>query len=217
MKTDLQLQQDVIAELAWEPSLNAALIGVEVKNGVVTLSGHVDSFAEKWSAEQAAERVSGVTALAIEMDVNLPGASRRHDSDIARSAENVLLWLTYLPAESVKVKVEGGWITLTGEVEWEYQRRAAASAVRSLMGVTGVSDHVTLKARTSVTTVKSDIEAALKRRAIADAQAIAVEVRGSDVTLSGKVSSWAERALARRAASDTPGVHNVVDNITVTY
>jgi len=217
MKTDTQLQQDVIAELAWEPSINAALIGVEVKDGVVTLSGHVESFAEKWSAEQAAGRVSGVTALAIEMDVNLPGASRRHDSDIARSAENVLLWLTYLPNESVKVKVEGGWITLTGEVEWEYQRRAAASAVRNLMGVTGVSDHVTIKSRTSVAIVKSDIEAALKRRAVSDAKAIDVEVRGSDVTLSGKVSSWAERSLARRAASDTIGVRNVVDNITVSY
>ena len=217
MKTDLQLQQDVIAELKWEPSINSALIGVEVKNGVVTLTGHVDSFAEKWSAEQAAERVSGVTAMAVEMDVNLPGASRRHDSDIARSAENVLLWLSYLPNESIKVKVEGGWITLSGEVEWEYQRRAAAGAVRNLMGVTGISDHVSLKPRTSVESVKSDIEAALKRRAASDAQAIAVDVRGSDVTLSGNVSSWAERSLARRAASDTPGVRNVVDNMIVSY
>jgi osmotically-inducible protein OsmY len=217
MKTDAQLQQDVIAELKWEPSVNAASIGVAVREGVVTLTGNVDSFAGKWDAERAAERVHGVRALAVEMDVNLPGTSKRNDGDIAGTAENVLLWLASIPAASIKVKVEGGWLTLSGEVDWEYQRRAAHSAVRNLMGVTGVSDQLTVKACASAGSVKSDIEAALKRRAVADAQGIAVEIRGNDVTLSGQVGSWSERSLARRAAADTPGVRNVVDNITVAY
>ena len=125
MKTDAQVQQDVIAELKWEPSINAAQIGVEVKDGIVTLAGHVSSYAEKWDAERAAQRVSGVKALAVEMDVKLPGSSKRNDADIARSAKDVLQWTTYLPKDRVKVMVEKGWITLSGDVDWEYQRRAA--------------------------------------------------------------------------------------------
>jgi osmotically-inducible protein OsmY len=217
MKTDAQLQQDVIAELNWEPSVNAAQIGVEVKDGIVTLAGHVNSYAEKFDAERAAQRVSGVKALAIEMDVTLAGSSKRNDADIARSAENVLEWMTYLPKDSVKVKVEGGWITLTGELGWEYQRQAATSAVRYLMGVTGVSDQITIKPKVSLVAVKSDIEAALKRRAQSDAQEISVKVHGADVTLSGIAHSWVERDLARHAAWGTPGVRKVVDKMTVAY
>jgi osmotically-inducible protein OsmY len=217
MKTDKQVQQDVIAELSWEPSVNAAQIGVEVKNGIVTLAGHVGSYAEKWDAERVAQRVSGVKALAIEMDVKLSGSSKRNDADIARSAENVLQWTTYLPKDRVKVMVEKGWITLSGDVDWEYQRRAAEDGVRYLMGVMGVSDNITIKPTVSLSAVKSDIEAALKRRAKSDAQKISVDVRGADVTLTGTVHSWSERALARDAAWGTPGVRNVVDNITVDY
>ena len=217
MKTDSQLQQDVIAELKWEPSVNAAQIGVEVKDGIVTLAGHVDSYAEKWDAERAAQRVSGVKALAIDMDVKLAGSSKRNDTDIAGSAENALQWMTYLPKDSVKVMVEGGWITLSGEVDWEYQRQTAAGAVRYLVGVTGVSNQIAIKPKVSVSVVKSDIEAALKRRAQADAKKISVEVRGADVTLTGTVHSWSERDLATHSAWGTPGVHNVVNNITVTY
>ena len=217
MKTDSQLQQDVIAELKWEPSVNAAQIGVEVKDGIVTLAGHVSSYAEKWDAERAAQRVSGVKALAIEMDVKLSGSGKRTDADIAGSAENALQWITYLPKDAVKVMVEGGWITLSGELEWEYQRQTAAGAVRYLVGVTGVSNQIAIKPKVSVSVVKSDIEAALKRRAQADAQKIAVEVRGADVTLTGTVHSWSERDLATHSAWGTPGVHNVVNNITVTY
>ena len=218
MKTDTQLQQDVIAELKWEPSVNAAQIGVEVKDGIVTLAGHVSSYAEKWDAERAAQRVSGVKALAIEMDVKLAGSSKRTDADIARSAGNVLEWATYLPKDSVKVMVESGWITLSGEVDWEYQRQAAAKGVRYLMGVTGVSDQIVLKyPKVSLSAVKSEIEAALNRRATADAQKISVEVHGADVTLTGKVHSWSERDLARHSAWGTSGVQNVVDNMTVTY
>jgi osmotically-inducible protein OsmY len=217
MKTDMQVQADVIAELKWEPSVNSAQIGVEVKDGVVTLAGHVDSYAEKRDAERAAQRVSGVKALAVEMDVTLPGTSLRHDIDIARSAENVLQWTTYLPRDCVKVIVENGWITLTGEVGWEYQRKAAVDAVRYLMGVTGVSADIVVKPEVSAITIKADIEASLKRRAKADAQDILVVVDGSDVTLSGLVHSWAEREMANHSAWGTPGVRNVVDRLTVSY
>jgi len=145
MKTDAQIQQDVIEELKWEQSVNASQIGVEVNNGIVTLAGHVGSFAEKWDAERATQRVSGVKALAIEIDVTLPGSSHRNDVDIARSAENVLEWSTYLPRDHVKVMVEDGWITLTGEVDWEYQKQAVATGVRYLMGVKGISDNITIR------------------------------------------------------------------------
>jgi osmotically-inducible protein OsmY len=217
MKSDKQVQRDVVAELGWEPSVNAAQIGVEVSDGVVTLAGHVGSYAEKLNAERAAQRVAGVKALAVEMDVTLPGSSRRLDTDIARSAENALQWTTSVPAECTKVKVENGWITLSGQVEWDFQRKAAAEAVRHLMGVTGVSDQITIKPRVSSTIVKSDIEAALKRRAQSHADGISVEVRGNDVTLTGIVNSWSERQLAVNSAWGAPGVHNVMDNMTVTF
>ncbi|MEO5796804.1 MAG: BON domain-containing protein [Rhodoferax sp.] len=217
MKTDTQLQQDVLAELKWEPSVNATHIGVEVKDGVVTLAGHVDSYAEKWHAERASQRVSGVKALAVEIDVALAGSSTRTDGDIARSAEQVLQWVSFLPPGSVKVLVEGGWITLSGDVDWEYQRQAATNAVRYLMGVTGVSDQIGIKAKVSLDTVKSEIEAALKRRAKTDAQNIGVEVRGNDVTLTGSVHSWSERELATLSAWSAPGVQNVWDKMTVAY
>ena len=217
MKTDTQLQRDVIAELKWEPSVNAAQIGVEVQDGVVTLAGHVGSYAEKLDAEHAAQRVSGVKALAIEMDVKLAGLSKRTDADIARSVENVLQWTTYLPKDHVKVMVENGWVTLSGEVDWEYQRQAATGAVRYLLGVTGISDQITIKPNVSSTVVKSDIEAALKRRAKSDAHKISVEVQGADVTLTGKVHSWSERDLARNTAWGTSGVQHVVDHMTIGY
>ena len=216
MKTDAQLQQDVLAELKWDPSINAAQIGVEVKNGVVTLAGHVDSYAEKWDVEHVAQRISGVQTLAIEIDVTLPGTSKRNDSDIARSAKDVLRWMVNLPKDGVKIMVENGWITLSGEVDWEYQRNAASSAVRNLMGVTGVSDDIALKPTVSLSAVKSDIEAALKRAAQIDAQNISVTVQGNEVTLSGKAHSWAERELAKNSAWAAPGVRSVVDNMTVT-
>ena len=217
MKTDAQIQQDVMAELQWEPSIDAAQIGVEVKDGVVTLAGHVGSYAEKWEAERAAQRVSGVRAMAIEMDVTLSGSSKRNDADIARSAENVLEWTTYLTKDRVKVMVENGWITLSGEVDWEYQRRSAETAVRYLLGVVGVSNQIAINTKASPSAVKSDIEAALQRRAAADAQDIVFDILGSEVTLSGTVRNWSERELARNSAWGTPGVHSVIDNLTVVY
>jgi osmotically-inducible protein OsmY len=217
MKTDSDLKQDVIAELGWEPSVNAAQIGVEVKGGIVTLAGHVDSYTEKLHAERATQRVSGVKGLAVEMNVKLPGLSKRTDADIVGAAVNVLQWTTSLPANSVKVKSENGWITLSGELEWDYQRQVAKDAVRYLIGVTGVSDEITIKPKASSNAVKSEIEAALKRRAQSDAQGISVEVNSGNVTLSGTVHSWSERELAADSAWAAPGVRKVVDNITIAY
>jgi len=217
MKTDSQLQADVSEELKWDPSVNASQIGVEVKDGVVTLAGHVASYAEKWNAEVAAQRVAGVRALAVEMDVALPGPSQRTDADIARSVENMLEWSSYVPRGSVKVVVERGWVTLSGQVRWEFERRGAAAAARYLMGVTGVSDQITIKQNVSPGVIKADIEAALKRRAHNDAEMISVDVKGAEVTLTGTVHTWAERDLAGHAAWSAPGVLNVIDKITVTY
>ena len=215
MKTDLQLQQDVLAELDWEPAVNAAGIGVEVKDGIVTLAGHVNSYAEKWDAERAAQRVGGVRALAVEMDVRLPGSSRRDDVDIARAVENALVWSTALPGNAVHVMVESGYVTLTGEVAWPYQRDAAVQAVRYLMGVTGVSDQILIKQNVSPIAVKAKIEASLKRQAHQDTRLIGVAVHGAEVTLTGIVPSWTERDLARNSAWSTAGVHSVIDNLTV--
>jgi osmotically-inducible protein OsmY len=216
-KSDTQLQQDVLAELKWEPSINAAEIGVEVKDGIVTLAGHVNTYAEKWNAERATQRVAGVKALAVEMDVKIEGINNRTDADIARSVENVLQWTTYLTKDAIKVKVEKGWVTLTGEVEWQYQRQAAAESIRYLMGVSGVSDQITIKTKATAPAVKSDIEAALKRRAQKEAHEISVSVHGTDVTLTGTVHSWSERELARNTAWGSPGVRSVVDNTTMSY
>jgi osmotically-inducible protein OsmY len=217
MKTDSQLQQDVMAELKWEPAVHATQIGVEVKNGVVTLAGEVGSYAEKWNAERAAQRVNGVKALAIEMKVKLSGFGKRTDADIAESAQNILAWTGSLPADAVKVLVEGGWLTLSGDVEWQYQREDAADSVRYLSGVTGVSNQIAIKPSLSATVVKSDIEAAIKRRAAADAKTIAVEVKGTEVTLTGTVHSWAERDLATRSAWGSAGVRHVVDKMNLVY
>jgi len=217
MKTDIQLQQDVMAELKWEPAVHAAQIGVEAKNGIVTLAGEVSSYTEKWNAERAAQRVNGVKGLAVEMKVKLSEFGKRNDADIAESAKNILGWTSSLPADAVKVLVEEGWLTLSGDVEWQYQRQDAADSVRYLTGVTGVSNQIAIKPSLTATVVKSDIEAALKRRAAADAKAIAVEVKGADVTLTGAVHSWAERDLATRSAWGSAGVRKVVDKMSLVY
>ncbi len=217
MKTDSQLQQDVMAELKWEPSVHAAQIGVEVKDGVVTLAGEVSSFAEKWNAERAAQRVQGVKALAVEMNVKLSGLGMRTDADIAESAKNILSWSSAFPDNAVKVLVEGGWLTLSGEVEWQYQRQSAADSLRHLAGVTGVSNQIAIKPMLSATAVKTDIESALKRRATSDSKAITVSVNGDEVTLGGSVKSWSERDLATRSAWGTSGVRHVVDKMNLVY
>jgi osmotically-inducible protein OsmY len=217
MKTDSQLQQDVMAELKWEPAVHAAQIGVEVKDGVVTLAGEVSSYGEKWNAECAAQRVSGVQALAVELEVKLSEFGKRTDADIARAAETALSWSTSIPANTVKVMIEAGWLTLSGDVEWQYQRKNAFDSVRFIMGVTGVSNQIGIKPSPSAVVVKSDIEAAIKRRAVVDAKTISVDVTGASVTLTGIVHSWAERELATRSAWSSLGVKNVVDKMTLVF
>ena len=217
MKSDSQLQHDVLAELKWEPCVTASKIGVEVQSGVVTLAGQVGSYSEKWHAERAAQRVSGVGALAVELKVKLAGLDNRTDADIALSIESVLLWSTSIPDGAVKVMVENGFVTLSGDVGWQYQRLAAADCIRTISGVTGVSNQIAIKPTVSMSAVKGDIEAALKRSASEDAKKITVEVHGADVTLKGQVSSWAERETATNSAWGTPGVRSVRDEMTLQY
>ena len=217
MKTDSQLQRDVMAELAWEPSIHAAQIGVEVKDGVVTLAGDVATYTEKWNAELATQRVAGVKALAVELKVKLIDSGVRTDTDIAASARNVLQWTSAVQSDAVKITVEKGWITLTGQVDWKFQKEAAADAVRFLSGVVGVSDQITIAPSVKAAVVKADIEAAIKRAATEDAKHITVGVSGSDVTLSGSIQRWAERDLATLSAWNSPGVTKVIDKMTLSY
>jgi osmotically-inducible protein OsmY len=217
MKTDTQLQNDVMAELKWDDSVNASKIGVEVSGGVVTLSGQVDNFSQKWSAERATQKVGGVKALAVEIDVILQGSGSKSDTEIARTAKNVLEWTTNWPKNNVQVMVESGWVTLTGELDYAYQRELATGAVRHLMGVTGVSNQTVVKQVLTTSNVKADIIAALKRRAITDAEEIMITVDGGQVTLTGVVHSWSEHDMVTDSVWNTIGVTDVNDNISVAY
>lgn len=215
MKTDLQLHKDVLDELRWDPRVNEAEIGVSVKDGVVTLTGFVPTFAQKYAAEKVVERVSGVRAIAEDLHVRPTGAFLRNDTDIAHSVVNALSWDIEVPAERITAKVEGGWITLKGEVDWNYQKTSAERAVRYLSGVKGISNLIEVKPKASPAEVKLKIEAALKRNAELDAKLIEVETTGGKVLLKGHVRSWAERADAERAAWAAPGVKEVDDRLVV--
>jgi osmotically-inducible protein OsmY len=215
MKTDSELQRDVLDELAWEPSVDAANIGVSVKDGIVTLQGYVSSFAERYAAEQATKRVYGVKAVANDMEVKLPGGSKRSDADIAAAAVGALKSNVLVPADKIKVTVSGGWVKLEGEVEWQFERESAEKSVRYLTGVKGVSNLITLKPRVTATELKAKIEEAVKRSADMDARRISVETQDGKVILNGTVHSWVEREEAERAAWSAPGVKIVEDHITV--
>jgi osmotically-inducible protein OsmY len=213
--TDSELQRDVLNELKWEPSVDAAHIGVSVKNGVVTLAGHVTSYAEKWAAEEAAKRVYGVRAVANEIDVKISSSSKRSDEDIAIAAVNALKENAAVPDDKIKVTVSNGWITLEGEVEWQFQKTATETAVRYLAGVVGVTNLIRVKPQAKPEELKKRIEDAFKRTAALDANNIRIEVDGGKVTLRGKVRSWAERELAEREAWAAPGVWSVENLIEV--
>lgn len=215
MKTDIQLKNDVVAELAWEPGVNSTHVGVAVKDGVVTLIGHIDTYAEKAHIERAAQRVKGVKALAVELDVRLSPGHQRSDSEIAEAARNALRWNVMIPDENLKVKVEKGWVTLSGEVDWASQRDAASAAVGHLTGVMGVANAITLKSRALPGDIASRIREALRRHADREANAIEIVVSGSTVTLMGSVHSWDERMAVQGAAWAAPGVTSVVNRLSI--
>ena len=215
MKTDSKLQSDIQAELRADPRVADAGIGVAVKDGVVTLTGNVPTYAQKYAAERAAERVSGVRAIAEELEIKLPTALERTDTDIAHAAANMLTWDIEVPDDKVKVKVENGWVTLDGEADWQYQKSAAERAVRYLTGVRGVSNLIRIKPRVSTYDVSQHIKDALRRTAETDANRIQVEAQSGKVTLRGSVRSWAERQDAERAAWTASGVTAVDDKLMI--
>jgi osmotically-inducible protein OsmY len=216
MKTDALIQSNVISELKWEPSIDAATIGVSVRDGIVTLDGYVNSFVEKLTAVRVASRVMGVKAVAHELKVRLPQSYERNDADIAEAAVNALEWNMNVPNDRVKVEVQDGMIILTGEVDWEYQRAAAHDAVCCLIGIKGVTDEISIKPSMSPVNVKSKIKSAFQRHSVLDAKNIIVESDGSKVILNGTVHSWIEKQEAASAAWSAPGVSNVENNLVVT-
>lgn len=215
MKTDVQLKNDVLDELKWDPAIHAATVGVEVKESVVTLSGHLSSYAEKLAAEKAVLRVAGVRALVVDLDVRLPDADRRSDEDIALAVRSILNWTVGVPEEKVMVQVEKGFVTLSGEVSWAYQRKLAERTVGHIRGVTRVLNQIQVRADVAPGEIGSSIEQALARHAERESKHIQVKVEGGTVTLSGTVTSLAERNVAHGAAWSAPGVIAVVDNLQV--
>lgn len=215
MKTDAQLKSDVTRELEWDPSVNATSVGVAVKNGVVTLTGHLETYAEKFAVERIVQRVQGVQALAVELDVKLSPGHKRSDSEIAEAAEAALKWHSEVPKDRIQVRVEKGWVTLKGEVDWDFQRRAAARAVQPLIGVVGVANNIALKVHATPADIATRIREALARCALDESKRIVVDVNGSKVTLRGTVHSWAERAAAQGAAWSAPGIASVENDLKV--
>jgi osmotically-inducible protein OsmY len=215
MNTNIELQRDVLDELLYEPSVDPAEIGITAKDGIVTLSGKVNSYAEKWSAVRAAERVGRVRAVVDEITVELPSKYQRTDEDIAHAVLNTLKWDVLVPEERIKVHVENGWIILKGTVDYKHQQIAVENAIRNLAGVKRITNHIKVAPVTTPSEVKTKIENAMRRAAEVDVQKIHVDVRGAKVILRGKVRSWAERNEAERAAWSAPGVTEVDDGLLI--
>ena len=212
---DALLRDDVIAELEFEPSIDATDIGVAVEDGIVTLSGHVPTYGQKAAIEKAVARVKGVRGFAEHVEVRPPGLKGTSDDEIARRVVNTLRWNTMVPDNRVMVKVEEGWVTLTGELKWEYQRAAAVTAIRDIKGVRGIANLIELREAPSVPNIKKRIEDALRRSAEAEATSLQIDVDGDKVILNGFVKAWSERSLIARAAWSASGVRIVEDKLVV--
>ncbi len=215
MRTDLEIQKDVMEELKWAPLLKATEIGVAVKDGVVTLSGTVDSYTKKMEAEKAAKRVTGVKAIAEEIEIKFFSSSIKNDTEIARTIADSLRWHSSVPEDKIKVKVEGGWVTLEGEVDWDYQKGAAENAIINLTGVKGINDLMTVKPQVVAKDVKQKIAAAFHRNATIDSEKINIEIAGNKATLKGVVRSWAERDDAEDAVWNAPGISSVDNQLEI--
>ncbi|WP_367253434.1 BON domain-containing protein [Pseudomonas sp. stari2] len=213
--SDITLRNTILDELDFQPNIDAAHIGVSVENGIVTLSGHVKSYAQKISAERAVKAIKGVRAVAEEIQVRLDKGAGTDDDTIANRAVNIISWRSDTPAGDIKVVVQKGWVTLEGQVDWQYQKEVAESAVRKLSGVVGVDNRITLRPRVEVVDIQRSIEEALKRNAEVDAKAIRIKVDGSVVKLEGRVHFWREREIAERAAWSVPGVSKVEDQLLI--
>lgn len=214
-RTDEQIQRDVFAELKWDARVLPNEIGVAVKNGIVTLTGWVDSYAKRWAAEEAAHRVRGVAAVVNDLEVKLPSSVERTDPDIAAAAIHALKWDAFIPIEKTKVTVSKGWVMLEGEVEWQYQKVDAERVVRRLTGVKGVTNLIVVKPRVTESELKRKIEEALVRSAKTDAEHITVDVEGTKAILRGTVRSWAEKEEAERAAWMAPGITEVDNRLVI--
>jgi osmotically-inducible protein OsmY len=215
MKSDSQLQDDVLVELKWRPSIDAAHIGVAAQEGVVTLTGQVDHYSEKVSAEDAAKAVYGVRGIANDIQVTLPNSSARTDKDIAQAVLGALKWDYEVPEEKITVTVKQGYVTLEGSVDWQYQKDAAARVVRYLNGVSSVTNLIKIKPQVRSSDVTNQIEDAFRRKAVLDARRINISSDDGEVTLQGSVSSWSERDEAVEAAWAAPGVTFVRDDLTI--